>query len=223
MSIHRLITAGAIALCTAALGCGAVMAQPTGATNPASPDSATAPSNAATSNNAAAPSAATPGLGRGGVNPGVSRTDTQTFINEAAYANLAEMAAARYAIAHSRSPLVKQFAQKMLHDHTKANDQLTTIAMAQGYTTPLGVSRQDRADLSRIEQRHGQPFNAAYSRSQEHAHQQVVALFKRAEQDPRIAPAVRNFAGMSLPMLQDHLNMSNQLVASEAGGNRRAG
>lgn len=210
-SIHRGVTAGVIAACIAALGCGAVWAQSTASTPRGS-----------SANDAAAPSAATPGL-EAGAPAGVSRTRTQQFIDEAGYANRAEIAEANYAIAHTNSDLVKQFAQKMIADHTKANDQLTMIAMAQGYTTPLGVSHEDRASMARLELDHGRQFNAAYSRAQANDHREVVAMFKRAEQDPRIAPAVRNFARMTLPVLEDHLRMANQLVASQAAGNRTSG
>jgi putative membrane protein len=216
--IHHTLTVAAIAACVAAFGCGAVMAQSAGVPNPAEPSAATGPGSPAE------PSAATPGLeGRASVKPGASRMATQTFIDEAVYANRAEIAAARYAIAHTQSDLVKQFAQTMLHDHTQANDQLTTIAMAHGYTTPLGVSQHDRADMARLEQNRGQQFNAAYSQAQDRAHREAVAIFRRAEQDARIAPAVREFARSTLPALEDHLRMANQLVASQAAGNRSSG
>lgn len=212
-SIHRAVIAGAITVCAAVLGCGAVMAQ-------GQSDSATPAGSPA--KDAAAPSAATPGL-EAGAPAGVSRTETQKFINEVGYANRAEIALAHYAIMHTHSDLVKQFAQKMIADHTQANDRLTTIAMAHGYTTPLGVSREDRGALARLELNQGREFNAAYSRTQAGNQGEAVAMFKRAEQDPRIAPAVRGFARMRLPVLEDHLRMANQLVASQAQGNRSSG
>lgn len=209
--IHRGVTAAVIAVCIAALGCGAVMAQ-SGSSTPAG----------SSANNAAAPSAATPGL-EAGAPAGVSRSETQKFINVVGDSNRAEIAEAHYAIAHTQSDLVKQFAQKMIADHTHANDQLTTIAMASGYTTPLGVSQEDRALMARLELNRGPQFNTAYSRAQAADHREAVAVFKRAEQNPRIAPALRNFARMTLPVLEDHLRMANQLVASQAGGNRSSG
>lgn len=207
--------AGAAALGVAALGCGAVSAQTTAEPNPAqvTPGSGVSPA-------VAEPSAATPdsaGNGR------VDRAATQRFINEAADADLAEIAEARYAVDHSQSPEVKEFAQKMIHDHTMANDQLTMIAMAHGYATPLAPSHRDEASLHRLEQAHGKRFNADYSRAQESDHREVISMFRRAAQDPGIAPQVRHFAQQTLPTLQDHLRMANQLVAAEAGGNRSAG
>jgi len=65
----------------------------------------------------------------------------------------------------------------------------------------------------RLERDHGAAFDAAYASSQDSNHTGVVAQFKRAEQDRRLDPAV----------LEDHLQMANQLVASHAHGNRSAG
>ena len=206
------------ALGIAALSCSAVSAQNTPEANPAAvPPGVGAPPGAAQ------PSAAIPGTTGDEDHGRIDRAATQRFINEAANANLGEIAEAHYALEHSRSPEVKAFAQKMIHDHTAANDRLTMIAMAHGYGTPLGPSQQDQASLQRLEQDHGRRFNSAYSRTQERDHREVIAMFRRAEQDPRIAPAVREFARKTLPVLEDHLHMANQLVATEAGGNRSAG
>ena len=210
---------GVAALGLAALGCTAAMAQNTPEANPAG----VPPGTAAGSPQVAQPSAATPGTIGNEEQGRVDRAATQRFIDEAVHANLAEIAAGRYAAAHSQNPQVQQFAQKMIHDHAVANDRLTMIARAHGYATPLAPSHPDAASLQRLKQSHGRRFNADYARAQERDHTEVISLFRRAEQDARIAPAVRHFANQTLPILQDHLHMANQLVASEAGANHAAG
>ena len=111
----------------------------------------------------------------------------------------------------------------MIHDHKTANDRLTRIAMAHGYAMPVAPSRRDDESLRVLGRAHGQRFNADYSQAQQSDHREVIGVFRRAAQDPRIAPQVRQFAQQSLPVLQDHLRMANQLVATEASGNRSAG
>lgn len=208
---------GAAALSIAVLGCNAVFAQ-----NVAEPNPAAVPPSIGASPTAGEPSAATPGT-TGSEDTGVDRAVTQRFISEAADANLAEIAEARYAVAHSHSPQVKQFAQKMLHDHTRANEQLTMIARAHGYAVPVAPSRHDTESLSLLARAHGQRFNADYSRAEASDHRKVISMFRRAAQDARIGREVRQFAQQSLPELQDHLHMANQLVATEGSGNRSAG
>jgi len=208
----------AAAMGIAALSCNAVFAQTVAEPNPAA-----VPPGIGASPSAAEPSAATPGTVGNALTGQVDRALTQRFINEAADANLAEIAEARYAMAHSHSPMVMQFARKMLHDHTMANHQLMMIAMAHGYAIPLAPSRRDDESLRLLGRAHGQRFNAEYSKAQERDHREVLGVFRRAAQNARIAPQVRQFAQQSLPVLQDHLHMANQLVATEASGNHSAG
>jgi putative membrane protein len=210
--------AGAVALSVAALGCGAAFAQTTADPNPGAVERSTGAPPAA-----AEPSAATPGTAGNEDSGRVDRAATQKFINQAAEAGLAEVAEGHYAVDHSQSPEVKQLAQKMIEDHTRANDQLTMIAMAHGYSVPLAPDHHDEASLHKLMQAHGRRFNVDYSKAQASDHREVVSMFRRAAQDPRIAPQVREFAQMTLPILQDHLHMANQLVATESGGNHSAG
>jgi putative membrane protein len=111
----------------------------------------------------------------------------------------------------------------MVHDHTDANNKLTMIAMAHGYSTPLQAGDAAQAALQRFQHQRGQRLNTAYSSAQEQNHREVISVFRRTAQNPRIAPELRQFAVQMLPALQDHLNMANQLVATEGGGNHSSG
>jgi len=208
---------GAAALGIAALGCGAVSAQ-----NAAEPNPSAVPAGTGVPATVAEPSAATPGTVGNQRSGRVDRAATQRFINQAAEADLAEIAGAHYAIGHSQIPEVKAFAQKMIADHTMANDQLTMIAMRHGYGIPRAPSQEDEASLRRLEQTRGQRFNTDYSQAEQSDHREVISQFRRAAQDPGIEPQVRQFAQQTLPILQDHLHMANQLVAA-ARGTHKAG
>jgi len=111
----------------------------------------------------------------------------------------------------------------MIHDHSMAEQQLEQIASTEGHAVPSTVSASDHAQMLRLQRNHGSRFNAAYSTAQERDHREVIAIFRQAEQDPRIAPALRRYARMTLPTLMEHLHMANQLMASGAGENRSAG
>jgi putative membrane protein len=202
-----------ITACAAALGCGATLAQavggPNGPQNPPSPPAVTgAPAHADE------PTAATPGTSASGAPTGVSRIDTQDFITQIAYANQAEIEAARYALAHSDSTDIKRFARRMIADHSKANGELKQIAAREGFSAPTGLAPSDEQALARLQVRRGAAFDVAYARSQQLDHMQVAAEFKRAEQNHELSPAIRRFARMTLPTLEDHLQMANRLLAA---------
>ncbi|MGH8140989.1 MAG: DUF4142 domain-containing protein [Steroidobacteraceae bacterium] len=208
--------------CIAALGCTAASAQalggPNGPQNAPSPPSVTGATG-----HTDEPTAATPGTSAARVRGGIDRQVSQAFITRTANAGQVEIDTARYALAHSNSADIKQFARRMIADHTKANGELKQIAAHDGYSAPTGLDTADQEALAQLEFKHGAAFEAAYASSQDRAHMEVVAQFKRAEQDHRLDPAVRRFAQMTLPVLEDHLQMANQLVASHAEGSRSAG
>lgn len=153
----------------------------------------------------------------------VSRDATQVFVTHAAQANRGEVEEAKYVMDHTKSQTVKDFAEKMVSDHTTALDQLKQIASTDGYTMPDGVDSKDQASLDRLKREQGARMNMAYSSDQEKDHREVISTFEEAAQNRQIAPAVRDYARISLPLLKEHLRMAQQLVASESNGHRKTG
>jgi putative membrane protein len=153
----------------------------------------------------------------------VSREATQAFVMQAAQANRAAIEEATYAMDHTTSQAVKDFAEKMVSDHTTTLDQLKQIASTDGYTMPNGVDLKDQASLDSLKQKQGARMNMAYSSDQEKDHREVISKFEEAAQNRQIAPAVRDYARISLPLLKEHLRMAQQLVASESNGRRKTG
>jgi putative membrane protein len=58
------------------------------------------------------------------------------FVNEAAEAGMAEVAHGQLAAQRATNQEVKTFAQRMVDDHTKANQELMQLAMSKGITLP---------------------------------------------------------------------------------------
>lgn len=153
----------------------------------------------------------------------ISRDATQAFVTQAAQANRAEIEEGKYMMDHTKSSAVKQFAQRMIHDHTRALDQLKQVASTDGYTVPSSIDTQDKESMDSLEHDRGARANMAYSSDQEKDHRETIARFEQAAQNRQIAPAVRDYARMTLPVLKEHLRLAQQLVASESKGNHKTG
>jgi putative membrane protein len=158
-----------------------------------------------------------------GASENSSHVITQVFVDEAAYAHRAEIAEARYMIEHTDSQAVKEFAQKMIDDHTRSLRQLEQVASSGGFAMPAGIDRKDQKSMRRLMRYEGARLNMAYSDEQEKDHRQVIGKFQDVAHDWHIAPAVRDYASNALPTLRAHLQMAHQLVATESKGNRPAG
>jgi putative membrane protein len=213
MKTSHLICSLAAAGAMVALSCGTASAQ--------TPTNADTVHSSAASGGAAADRTASPG---GAMAQGeVSRDATQAFVTQAAQANRAEVEEAKYIMDHTKSQAVKDFAQRMISDHTTALDQLKQIASTDGYRVPNGVDPKDKESMDSLKHDKGGRMNMAYSSDQEKDHRETISKFEQAAQNRAIAPVVRDYARTTLPVLKEHLRMAQQLVASESKGNHKAG
>jgi len=131
----------------------------------------------------------------------------QSFVTKAAEGGLAEVELGKLAAQKASSPDVKNFAQRMVDDHSKANDELKSIASQKNITLPTAMSAKDKADYNRFSKLSGAAFDRAYMQHMLSDHRTDISEFQyeaRSGQDSD----VRGFASKTLPTLQEHLKMA---------------
>ena len=150
------------------------------------------------------------------------------FLREAASSNLMEIRLGQLAQTKASNQAVKQFAQRMITDHTNLENQVASAASGGGQTfTPTMDSRHER-QVSRLEGLSGQEFDRAYMSLMIRGHQRDVNNFQTQSQSAR-STQVRSLATNSLPVLQQHLSLAMQVggqvgvdsTTNYAGGNGR--
>jgi putative membrane protein len=139
----------------------------------------------------------------------VSKAD-QSFATHAAQAGTAEIADAKLALQNSSRQDVKDFAQHMVDDHTKAAAQLTSIAGGENITLPTTESSADQKDTDALTKLNGAAFDKQYIQGQRKAHHAAVALFTKESKSGK-DDQLKTFANQTLPTLQDHLKMVTAL------------
>jgi putative membrane protein len=137
------------------------------------------------------------------------------FVRKAAEGGLAEVELGKLASEKAESPDVKQFGQRMVDDHTKANDQLKQVASEKGVTVPDKLSAKDAATKARLEKLSGKAFDRAYMRDMVTDHTKDVSEFRMESKNAK-DPDVKNFASQTLPTLKDHLKEAKS-IAPKAG------
>jgi putative membrane protein len=140
--------------------------------------------------------------GRGAILPPDAGLD-QIFAAAAAASNLSEVAMARIAVGRGSSDEVKLFAQSMIADHSKANNELITLATARAMAVPMSLEIQDRAAEAVLLGKTGDDFDKAYAHQQLAAHICAVAVFE-AEAERGRDPQLKAWAAKMLPTLKDH-------------------
>ena len=83
----------------------------------------------------------------------------RNFATKAAAAGTAEIADAQLALKNSSRQDVKNFAQRMVDDHTKAADQLKSIATSKGIALPGGESAADKKNTDLLQKLSGVAFD----------------------------------------------------------------
>lgn len=142
----------------------------------------------------------------------VSHQDA-SFLRDASEANNAEVAAGKLAAAQSTSPDVKTFAQTMVDDHSKAEDELKALAAQKGVKVSDKPSVMERTETKLLSERKGTSFDQHYADSDGvKAHQDAIKLFQK-EADKGEDADVKAWASKMLPALQHHQQMANDLKA----------
>jgi putative membrane protein len=147
------------------------------------------------------------------------RMPDQRFANDAAHGGMAEIEFSKLAAERASSPEVKAFAQKMVDDHSKANDELKAIAQGKNMTLPANLSVKDKATRDRLATLSGGPFDRAYMQTMVDDHVAAVALFAREGRTGK-DPDFKRFATNTAPKLEEHLEMArstDQTVVGTSG------
>jgi putative membrane protein len=139
------------------------------------------------------------------------------FIGNAAMDGLAEVELGRLAMQSASSSDVKQFAQRMVDDHSKAGDELKGLASRKSVELASKVDRQHRAVRDRLAKLKGAAFDKAYMGQMVTAHLQAVTLFQEEAQKGQ-DPDVKAWAAKTLPTLQEHLKMAQSINAPFSKG-----
>jgi putative membrane protein len=134
-------------------------------------------------------------------------TIDNTFATNAAEGGMAEVQLGNLAKDHASSPDVKSFGQTMVDDHTKANDELKSIAAKKNITLPASLNAKDQATYDRLSKLNGAAFDKAYMRDMVSDHRTDVKEFQN-EADHGADPDLKSFAGKTLPTLQHHLQLA---------------
>jgi len=149
----------------------------------------------------------------GSISAAVAATSND-FVDDAAQGGITEVEAGKLALEKSAAADVKAFAQHMITDHTKANQELTALAQKLDIKVPDEATLTDKAKKMILEIR-DESFDKAYANNQVDAHEKTVELFKKEAASSDNAE-LKAFAEKTLPTLEAHLKMAKELQSQHA-------
>lgn len=145
-----------------------------------------------------------------GVNSALGVTPkTADFVHEAASSDMFEIESSKLA-AQKGNEGVKQFANQMVNDHTKTSSELKSKAQQANVSVPSEMSSSQQRMLDKLRGVSGDDFSKQYADDQVGAHKDAVSLFERYGKGGD-NPELKAWAADTLPALQHHLEMAQQL------------
>lgn len=194
MSHHRnsmpARVAGVVSFCIAAAFCSQA-----GAAGTTSSSSANAPAASAAAGNAMSAKDAK-----------VASSDRK-FMEKAAQGGMAEVKLGQLATQKAGSDQVKQFGQRMVDDHSKADEQLKQVASNKGVTLPTELDKSTQKEYDKLSKLSGADFDREYMKHMVSDHKKDVSEFKSEANKAKDAD-VKQFASSTLPTLEEHLNLA---------------
>jgi putative membrane protein len=137
--------------------------------------------------------------------------DTNEFAVKAANGGMLEVELGRLAEEKAQSKDVKEFGAMMVKDHSKANEELKTIAATQNITLPTTLGEDEQKHVNEMAKLSGAEFDKKYVSMMVDDHKEDIDLFKKTAEDDKANPAVKSFAAKTLPTLQKHMESINAI------------
>jgi putative membrane protein len=196
-----------MAVCaTLAMAFGGAMAQNTGTTG-------TAATNRDTTANSTTSASST----RTGSDSKVASGD-QTMMRDISYSNISEVAAGKLALEKSQSDDVKSFAQKMIDDHTKAQQELQTLADGKGVKLPTEPDAKHKAMAKTLSGLKGDAFDKRYLKEGGlNDHQKTHKLLEKVQAKAKDAD-LKAYAAKTIAAVDQHLTMAQETAGKHGMG-----
>ena len=129
------------------------------------------------------------------------------FVKKAYKGGMEEVETAKMAKEKAKNDATKEVADRMVTDHTKANDRLMEIA------------KEENLDLAKVEAKpatiSGDDFDKEYLTMLKKDHEKTIAMFEKEANDTgaKEDSDVVKFAKETLPTLKEHLQMVEEALA----------
>ena len=144
-----------------------------------------------------------------------SAPSPKSFVEKAAQDGMTEVELGKVALQKSSDPQIRSFAQRMVQDHGKANDELASIAKSKGIMAPKSLDSKHQAMVKNLSGKSGSAFDQEYSKHMNDDHSQAIALFESESRAPD--QDLAQFASKTLPTLKEHKQLASELASAKNG------
>ena len=132
------------------------------------------------------------------------------YMIAAAETDMMEIELAKLALQKSKNPGVKDLANMMIDQHTKASAALKPLAASKQVTLPASLTDKGKDACDDLGKKNGKDFDEAYADMMVKGHEDAISKIKDASENAKDAE-VKKWATDMLPTLNTHLEHSKML------------
>lgn len=140
---------------------------------------------------------------------GGEQQSDEDFVKEAASGGLMEVELGRYAQQNATNPRVKNFGAMMVKDHSKANEELRSIATSKNITMPAAMMDKQQNTVNDL-QKKGADFDKEYMKEMVDDHEKDVDKFQKMAENGK-DPDLKAFAAKTVSILLMHQDSAKSI------------
>lgn len=125
------------------------------------------------------------------------------FAVEVASSGMTEVQLGELAQQKASSQKVKDYGAMMVRDHSKANDELKSIAAKKNITLPPAPGEDHMDHIKKLSEKSGKEFDKDYMKMMVDDHKDNIDAFEKCSKDGKDAD-LKAFADKTLPTLRKH-------------------
>lgn len=135
-------------------------------------------------------------------------TDDQNFMQKAATGGMAEVSLGQQVSPVAKNADAKSFADKMVTDHSKANDELKQLTATKGVTLPTDTDQEHKDAAQKVMS--AKNVDKAYMDEMVKDHDKDVKEFEDESKSAKDAD-LRAWIDKTLPVLKEHQKMAHDI------------
>jgi putative membrane protein len=154
--------------------------------------------------------------------------DARHFAEQAAKHGAAEVELGKLAAERAQNPEVKQFAQRMVRDHTRSGEELKKAVSTHDVQLVGELPDESEELLEKLRSLKGAEFDREYMSAMVEGHEEMRGMVSGRVDDNRrestkspLETAVNQWAAKTLPAVEQHLQLAQQ-IDSKLEGNRNS-
>jgi putative membrane protein len=145
---------------------------------------------------------------------GQASQQDKMFVSKALAGGMAEVQLGQLTLQKSSNEQVKQFAQRMIDDHTKLGEQMKPVAEQVGVSVPTKISKKDKTTIAKLGTLSGAAYDQAYIKDMLQDHKQDLNEFQM-EASSGQDQTVKDAASQGSQLIAQHLQMIQQIAKDQ--------